>query len=245
MITTSQQAKYSRRIPTLAVLAACALLAAACSSGDDDTQGSSPATSPGSVDTTEPTVEEEPDDTTEVEPDDTTDTTDATEDVPLELGRGVTDDTITLGYVYLDLDAVRDAINPRTRLVLLNTPHNPTGTVFTPEELRELARLCVEHDLLVISDEVYEHLVYDDKRHLPLATYPGMAERTVTISSAAKMFNCTGWKIGWLCGPPALVAAARTAKQFLTYVNGAPFQPAIAVGLAFWLYRVQPVWSVI
>jgi len=115
MITTSQQAKYSRRIPTLAVLAACALLAAACSSGDDDTQGSSPATSPGSVDTTEPAVEDEPDDTTETTettdeaaPADSTDTTDATEDVPLELGRGVTDGTITLGYVYLDLDAVRE-----------------------------------------------------------------------------------------------------------------------------------------
>jgi N-succinyldiaminopimelate aminotransferase len=130
-----------------------------------------------------------------------------------------------------DLDAVRDAINPRTRLVLLNTPHNPTGTVFSPEELRELARLCVEHDLLVISDEVYEHLTYDGTPHVPIASFPGMRDRTVTISSGGKTFDTTGWKIGWVVARPELVQAVRTAKQFLTYVGGAPFQPAIAAGL--------------
>jgi N-succinyldiaminopimelate aminotransferase len=130
-----------------------------------------------------------------------------------------------------DLEALKDAINPRTRAILLNTPHNPTGAVFSTEELREIARLAVAHDLLVISDEVYEHLTYDDTPHLPIALYPGMRERTVTISSGGKTFDTTGWKIGWVVASPALVSAVRTAKQFLTYVGGAPFQPAIAAGL--------------
>ena len=128
------------------------------------------------------------------------------------------------------LDELAAAIGPATRLVLLNSPHNPTGKVFTREELAEIARLCVEHDLLAITDEVYEHLVFDGE-HLPLASFPGMAERTLTISSAGKTFSCTGWKIGWVTGPAELVAAVRTAKQFLTYVGGGPFQPAVAVGL--------------
>ncbi len=129
-----------------------------------------------------------------------------------------------------NIDAFAHAINPRTRLLLLNSPHNPTGKVFTEQELQALARLCVEHDLLVISDEVYEHLVFEGA-HRPIATFPGMADRTLTVSSAGKTLSFTGWKIGWACGSPDLLAAVRTAKQFLTYVNGAPFQPAVAVGL--------------
>ena len=130
-----------------------------------------------------------------------------------------------------DLDALRAAITPRTRLILLNSPHNPTGVVFTPAELARIAELACAHDLLVISDEVYEHMVFDGT-HLPIASLPGMAERTVTISSAAKMFSFTGWKIGWVTGSPEVVTAVRTVKQFLTYVSGGPFQYAVAQALA-------------
>jgi N-succinyldiaminopimelate aminotransferase len=129
-----------------------------------------------------------------------------------------------------DLEEFAAAVTPTTRLVLLNSPHNPTGKVFDPDELAAIARVCVEADVLVVTDEVYEHLVFEG-RHLPLASFPGMRERTITISSAGKTFSFTGWKIGWACGPAPLVAAVRTAKQFLTYVSGAPFQPAVAVGL--------------
>ena len=125
---------------------------------------------------------------------------------------------------------LRTAVTPRTRVVLLNSPHNPTGKVFDTAELTQIAEIAVEHDLIVISDEVYEHLVFEG-RHVPMATRPGMADRTLTVSSAGKTFSVTGWKIGWVCGPAALVRAVRTVKQFLTYVNGAPFQPAVAVGL--------------
>jgi len=131
----------------------------------------------------------------------------------------------------LDIDAVRAAITPSTRAIIVNSPHNPTGMVLDDDELRALAGVAVEADLLVIADEVYEHLVFDGRRHLPISSYPGMAERTVTISSAAKMFNCTGWKIGWACGPADLVAGVRAAKQYLSYVGGAPFQPAVAYAL--------------
>ena len=131
----------------------------------------------------------------------------------------------------LDIDAVRAAITPRTRALIVNSPHNPTGMVLSHDDLRALAELAVEAGLLVISDEVYEHLVFDGRRHRPISTYPGMAERTVTISSAAKMFNCTGWKIGWACGPADLIAGVRAAKQYLSYVGGAPFQPAVAYAL--------------
>jgi len=134
------------------------------------------------------------------------------------------------GPYAFDLDALDDAVSPRTRLVLLNSPHNPTGKVFDRRELEAIARLCVDHDLLAVTDEVYEHLVYDGE-HVPISTLPGMADRTLTISSAGKTFSFTGWKVGWATGPAQLVAAVRTAKQFLTYVNGAPFQPAVAVGL--------------
>jgi N-succinyldiaminopimelate aminotransferase len=129
-----------------------------------------------------------------------------------------------------DPDQLRRVITPRTRLLLLNSPHNPTGKVFSESELDAIADVAIENDLVVITDEVYEHLVFDG-RHVPLATKPGMRERTVTISSAGKTFSFTGWKIGWVCATPELVAAVRTAKQFLTYVSGAPFQPAVAVGL--------------
>jgi N-succinyldiaminopimelate aminotransferase len=135
------------------------------------------------------------------------------------------------GRFALDVDALRAAVGPRTRVLLLNSPHNPTGTVFTRDELAQVAALCVEHDLIAVTDEVYEHLVYDDGTHIPLATLPGMAERTVTVSSAGKSFNCTGWKIGWVCGSAELVAAVRATKQFMTFVGGAPFQPAVAYAL--------------
>jgi N-succinyldiaminopimelate aminotransferase len=126
---------------------------------------------------------------------------------------------------------LRAAVTPRTKLILLNTPHNPTGRVFTAEEMQCIADLAIERDLVVVTDEVYEHLLFDDARHIAMATLPGMRERTLSISSGGKTFNTTGWKIGWMCGPAPLVQAARTAKQFLTYVNGGPFQPAIALGL--------------
>lgn len=129
-----------------------------------------------------------------------------------------------------DADELRRAFNPKTRLLLLNTPHNPTGKVFDQAELELIAQLCIEHDVIAVTDEVYEHMVFDGL-HRPLASLPGMAERTLTISSGGKSFSTTGWKIGWVVGPAELVTAVRTAKQFLTFVNGAPFQPAIAAGL--------------
>ncbi|MEU8649362.1 pyridoxal phosphate-dependent aminotransferase [Streptomyces sp. NPDC048737] len=131
----------------------------------------------------------------------------------------------------LDLDELRDAVTDRTRLLLINTPHNPTGTVLTREELTAIAELAVERDLLVVTDEVYEHLVFDGAEHVPLATLPGMRERTVTIGSAGKTFSFTGWKVGWVTGAPGLVAAVRSAKQFLTYVASGPFQYAVAEAL--------------
>ncbi|MEU9674882.1 pyridoxal phosphate-dependent aminotransferase [Streptomyces parvus] len=130
-----------------------------------------------------------------------------------------------------DLDELRALITPRTRLLLLNTPHNPTGTVLTPDELSGIAALAVEHDLLVVTDEVYEHLVFTGAHH-PIAALPGMRERTVSISSSGKTFSYTGWKIGWVTGDAPLVAAVRTAKQYLTFVSGGPFQYAIAEALA-------------
>ncbi|MCR6485485.1 pyridoxal phosphate-dependent aminotransferase [Amycolatopsis sp. OK19-0408] len=135
------------------------------------------------------------------------------------------------GRFGLDVDGLRAAVTPRTRAILVNSPHNPTGTVFTRAELEALAALCVEHDLIAICDEVYEHLVFDDAAHIPLVTLPGMRERTVSISSAGKSFNCTGWKIGWVCSTPELVAAVKAAKQFITFVSGGPLQPAVAHAL--------------
>ncbi|MEU6389763.1 pyridoxal phosphate-dependent aminotransferase [Streptomyces sp. NPDC046939] len=136
------------------------------------------------------------------------------------------------GSFRLDLDELRAALTPRTRLLLINTPHNPTGTVLTRAELKAIAELAVEHDLLVVTDEVYEHLTFDDAEHVPLASLPGMRERTVTIGSAGKTFSFTGWKVGWVTASPELTAAVRAAKQFLTYVSSGPFQYAVAEALA-------------
>jgi N-succinyldiaminopimelate aminotransferase len=135
------------------------------------------------------------------------------------------------GSFRLDLDELRDAVSDNTRLLLINTPHNPTGTVLTRAELTAIAELAVERDLLVITDEVYEHLVFDDAEHIPLATFPGMRQRTVSIGSAGKTFSFTGWKVGWVTANGPLVSAVRTAKQFLTYVSAGPFQYAIAEAL--------------
>ncbi len=130
-----------------------------------------------------------------------------------------------------DLDAIRAAVTSRTRLILVNSPHNPTGMVLTRAELDAIAAIAIEHDLLVVTDEVYEHIVFDGQ-HIPIATLPGMRERTVTIGSAGKTFSFTGWKVGWVTATPALVTAVRTVKQFLTYVSSGPFQYAVAAGLA-------------
>ncbi|UDY23183.1 pyridoxal phosphate-dependent aminotransferase [Nocardioides sp. Kera G14] len=131
----------------------------------------------------------------------------------------------------LDVDALRAAVTDRTRFVLLNTPHNPTGAVLTRGELTAVADLAIEHDLVVISDEVYEHLTYGEATHVPIATLPGMRERTLTISSIGKSFSFTGWKIGWASGPAHLVDAVNSAKQWLTFVSGGPLQPAAAYAL--------------
>lgn len=130
----------------------------------------------------------------------------------------------------LDVDELRAAVTPRTRFVLLNSPHNPTGTVLTRGELQAVADLAIEHDLIVITDEVYEHLTFDVE-HVPIATLPGMAERTLTLSSAGKSYSFTGWKVGWATGPADLVAATLAAKQWLTFTSGAPLQPAVAHAL--------------
>lgn len=131
----------------------------------------------------------------------------------------------------LDPDELRAAVTPRTRFVLLNSPHNPTGTVLSRAELQAVADIAVEHDLVVITDEVYEHLVYDDHVHVPLATLPGMFERTLTLSSAGKSYSFTGWKVGWASGPAELVGALLAAKQWLTFTSGSPLQPAVAYAL--------------
>ena len=129
-----------------------------------------------------------------------------------------------------DLDELRAAVSDRTRVILVNDPHNPTGAVFGADVRDEVVRLAERHDAVIVTDEVYEHLVFDDP-HVPIATHPGAAERTLTISSGGKTFSTTGWKIGWITGPAPLVDAVLAVKQFLTYVNGSPFQPAMAVGL--------------
>jgi len=131
----------------------------------------------------------------------------------------------------VDEASLRAAFSGRTRLVLLNTPHNPTGKVFSREELELVCSLAREHDAWVVTDEVYEHLVFDGAQHISVATLPGMAERTLTISSAGKTFSATGWKVGWVTGPAEAVAAVRAVKQFLTFVGSGPFQPAVAVAL--------------
>lgn len=131
----------------------------------------------------------------------------------------------------LDPERLRAAITARTRLILLNSPHNPTGAVLDDAALAAVAQVAIDHDLVVVSDEVYEHITFDGRVHRPIATLEGMAERTLTISSGGKTFDTTGWKIGWCSGPRDLVAAVRTAKQFLTFAGGGPFQMGIATGL--------------
>ena len=131
----------------------------------------------------------------------------------------------------LDVEELERAVGERTKLILLNSPHNPTGSVLTRAELEGVARVAIEHDLVVVTDEVYEHLVFDDNEHIPMATLPGMAERTLTISSSGKTFSFTGWKIGWASGPVDLVAAVEGAKNWLSFASGAPLQPAVAHAL--------------
>lgn len=135
------------------------------------------------------------------------------------------------GVYHFDRDCFAAAVTEKTKLILLNTPHNPTGKVFTADEMAFIAQVAIDRDVYVVTDEVYEHLVFAGHTHIPMASLPGMRDRTVSISSGGKTFHTTGWKIGWMCGPADMVAAAKTAKQFLTFVNGAPFQPAIAAGL--------------
>jgi N-succinyldiaminopimelate aminotransferase len=130
----------------------------------------------------------------------------------------------------LDADDLRAAVTDRTRIILINSPHNPTGTVLEREVLEVVVELAHEHDALIVTDEVYEHLTFGVP-HIPIATLPGARDRTITISSGGKTFSTTGWKVGWVIAPAALIKAILTVKQFLTYVNAAPFQPAIAAGL--------------
>jgi N-succinyldiaminopimelate aminotransferase len=130
-----------------------------------------------------------------------------------------------------DPEQLRAAIGPQTAAILVNSPHNPTGTVFTDAELDSIAAVCVEHDLIAITDEVYEYLTYDGVAHRPLAALPGMAQRTVSISSAGKTFSCTGWKVGWVCAPAPLIAGVAAVKQFLTFTASGPFQHAVAEAL--------------
>ncbi|RKG80532.1 aminotransferase class I/II-fold pyridoxal phosphate-dependent enzyme [Corallococcus terminator] len=132
---------------------------------------------------------------------------------------------------WFDRDEVKAAFGPRTRLLILNTPHNPTGKVFTLEELEFLGNLCAEHDAKVLSDEVYEHIVFAPARHIRAATVPVLADRTVTVSSAGKSFSLTGWKIGWIIAPPPLRDAVQRAHQFVTFATASPFQVAMAAGL--------------
>jgi N-succinyldiaminopimelate aminotransferase len=146
------------------------------------------------------------------------------------------------GRFTFDPDELRAAVGPRTRAIIVNSPHNPTGTVFTRDELDQIAAVCAAHDLIAITDEVYEHLTFDDAEHIPLATLPGMRERTVMISSAGKTFSVTGWKTGWICAPAPLVTAAQTVKQFLTFTANPPWQVAVAYALrqeGEWVARLR------
>lgn len=135
------------------------------------------------------------------------------------------------GRFTFDPDELRAAVTPRTKVILVNTPHNPCGTVFTAEETRVVADVCLRHGLTAITDEVYEYLTFDDVPHLPLASVDGMRERTVSISSAGKTFSVTGWKTGWICAPARYITAIKTVKQFLTYVGAGPWQLGVAHGL--------------
>lgn len=143
--------------------------------------------------------------------------------------------TVTLrpehGRFTFDPDELRAAVTPRTKLIMVNSPHNPTGTVFTRAELEQIAAVCREHDLVAITDEVYEYLTFDDVEHVSLATLDGMRDRTVVISSTGKTFSVTGWKTGWVCAPARYVNAVRTVAQFVTFTASAPYQRATAYAL--------------
>jgi N-succinyldiaminopimelate aminotransferase len=140
--------------------------------------------------------------------------------------------TIPLGADFRpDIAALAAAVTPRTKALLMNTPHNPTGVVFTREETEAISRIAIDHDLIMFSDEVYEHLLYDGAQHIPFATIAGMRERTVSFGSGGKSFSFTGWKVGWACAPANIMAAIRVPRQHLSYVSSGPFQPAIAAGL--------------
>jgi len=130
-----------------------------------------------------------------------------------------------------DLNALAAAITPRTRMIVVNSPHNPTGTVLTMSERLDIARLAIAHDLIVVSDEAYEHMWFDGSPHVPMATLPGLWDRTITVGSGGKMFSFTGWKVGWASGPADLIAAVRVVRQHLSFVSGGPFQYAMAAGL--------------
>lgn len=131
-----------------------------------------------------------------------------------------------------NMAALEAAITNRTRILLINSPHNPTGMLLTRDEQEHIVRIAEQHNLIIVSDEVYEHLVFDGQRHVSIAEIPQARDRSIVISSGGKTFHTTGWKVGWAVGPAHLIAAVRSAKQFLTYVNAAPFQPAIAHGLS-------------
>ncbi|WP_341351868.1 pyridoxal phosphate-dependent aminotransferase [Streptomonospora litoralis] len=135
------------------------------------------------------------------------------------------------GRFTFDPAELRAAVGPRTRMVVVNSPHNPTGTVFTRDELSAIAQVCRDNDLIALTDEVYEHLVYDGTEHHPLSTLPGMAERTLAVSSVGKTFSVTAWKTGWVMGPEPLVRAARTVNQFLTFTANGALQLAVADAL--------------
>ncbi|YAL82297.1 pyridoxal phosphate-dependent aminotransferase [Dermacoccaceae bacterium W4C1] len=156
---------------------------------------------------------------------------------------GATHRTVPLHWpdYAIDEQQLRAAFSPRTRLVLLNTPHNPTGKVFSRSELELIASLAREHDAIVVTDEVYEHLTFDGAEHIPMATLPGMFERTLTISSVGKSFSVTGWKVGWVSGPAELVSAVLTAKQYLTFSGGGPFHLGAAAGLNDEVAAVGPL----
>jgi N-succinyldiaminopimelate aminotransferase len=154
--------------------------------------------------------------------------------VPNMVMAGVTPSYVPLrgdGWTF-DPDELAQAFNSRTRAIMINTPHNPTGKVFSRDELRVIADLCQKHAVIAITDEVYEHILYDDASHTRMATLPGMGERTLTVSSLGKTFSVTGWKVGWAIGPAALVNAVNQAHQFITYAVAAPLQSAAAAALS-------------
>jgi N-succinyldiaminopimelate aminotransferase len=138
---------------------------------------------------------------------------------------------LTGGGPVLDPEVLEAAVTDRTRALLLNSPHNPSGRALSEQDLAAVADVCVRHDLTAVTDEVYEHLLHRGRRHASLAAAPGMRERTLRVSSAGKTFTATGWKVGWVTGPAPLVTAVRTVKQFLTFTGNGPFQAAVAHGL--------------